>query len=444
MSFAIDEVASRIGAIRFDDLPDHVVRKVEIAILNYIAGSLLGFDSPVSFAEKRMWDFLCCMDGGCTIIGHEGKYGVLAAASVNATMGQYIFQEDCHEQSISHPGVGIIPAVLAVAQQYHLSGEKVIEAVVCGYEAQGLIGRGLVLDGFALNGLRPASVVGVFGSSAAVAVLLGLNPGLIATSLSIAGNLAAGVMEFSNTGTDDICIQNCYVAKNGIQAAFEAKNGLKGAPSIIDGRFGLSHAFLHGKDFDTTVFWGKHFEIEDTFVKRYPFCGHVLLVAQAITDICQRYRPVPSDIDKVEVRVSHMGKTFPGCDNPGPFSGIVSAMMSHQFAVASAIINGKPDEESVRKYSDSAITALAKRISILEDKNSKAQVTVYMTDGAVLSSVQHDVDYLSDDEVIERMRKNGKRCFSDERIEKIISLVLELDQLDDVGKAFGLLESETA
>lgn len=446
MSFAIDKVASLVGGIKFEELPGHVIKKAKIALLNYIAGAMLGFDSTPSLSERNVWNSLCGNGGGCTIIGHSGKYGMLAAASVNATMGQYVFQEDCHERSISHPGVGIIPAVIAVSQNYHLDGKKIIEAIISGYEAQGLIGRGLILSGFARNGLRPASIVGVFGSAAATAVLLGLSSDLISESLSIAGNLSSGVMEFSKTGTDDICIQNCYIAKNGIQSAFEAKYGLKGSASILDGQFGLAHALNDGNEFDASVFCKDYFEIEDTFIKRYPFCGHVLLVAQAITDICQKHEIDSLNVDKIEIEVGSLGKTFPGCDNPGPYPGVVSAMMSHQFAVASTIVLGKNDWELVMGYSDPAIEMLAKKISVMSNDKFTyepgAVVTVYLKDGSVFYSSQKDICYLSDEEVVERMQKNGRRCFSAARIEKIIDMVLNLDQIEDACKTFDLLELE--
>lgn len=443
------KLANRLESISFDKLPAATTHKTKTAILNYIGGSLPGADAEITMAEKALWAGQGCT-GCCTVIGHRGKTAPLAAAAINATMGQVFLQEDCHERTISHPGVIVIPVVLALGQALHASGRQVIEAVVAGYEGQGRIGKGLIRPGFPENGLRPASYVGPFGSASAAAKLLGLSAEKIRDAISVAGNTCAGVMEFSVSGTEDICIQNCYSAKNGLMSALEAKNGLRGAPSILEGRFGLGMALN-----DTACDWSAMgeadaYEIDDTFIKIYPGCGHVLPTAQAAMDLVTRYGVTAKDVKRAIVGTKAGGKSFPGCDNPGPFAGTISAMMSHQFMVAAALCTGNVDIAAVKRFADPAINEMAARVEVVVDdevnsfghEKSGGRLTLELHDGRTLSSYQDDTIPQSDEGVTQRMVVNGRPYFSDARVAEILDKARRMEELADICELMDLLEPD--
>lgn len=441
------KLAQRLDKISFDAIPEATVHKAKMAILNYIGGSLPGAKAKAVEAEKALWKGWGAA-GDCPVLGSREKLSPIAAAAVNAMMGQVFLQEDCHESSISHPGVIVIPTALALAHSMHLDGRALIEGVVCGYEGQGRIGRCLIRPGFPRNGLRPAACVGPFGSVSAAAKLLGLDAGGIRDAISIAGNSCSGVMECTVFGSDDMCIQNCYSAKNGIQAAFEAKYGLHGAYTILEGRFGLGMA-LNNCRCDWSILGGDdYFEIDDTFIKIYPGCGHVLPTAQAAVELVKKHGLRAEDVERVEVGTRAVGKSFPGCDNPGPFEGHISAMMSHQFMVGAALCRGNVDVAAVKNYADPAIYEMAQRVSVSVDSEvdalpeSGGRVTMYLRDGRVFESFQHETLPQSDKGVIERMRANGAEFYSPGRLEKIISTVMELEKLRDVSELSALLEPD--
>ena len=344
------QLSKRLEAIRYDQLPEETVKKAKITILNFFGGSLAGADASLTMAEKAVWKSQGC-SGDCVILGSKGKTSALAAASVNALMGQIFLLEDCHENTISHPGVVVIPIALALGQSLKADGKQLIEAVVAGYESIGRIGGVLIAPGFPNNGLRPASTMAPFGGAAAAAKLMGLPAEGICDALSIAGNTASGVMEFVNSGTPDICLQNCFAAKSSLMAAMLADDGIKASPTILDGRFGLGRAF-NGRmlDWSPALADRPGYMIDESFIKRYPGCGHVLATAQSAAALVKRYEIDPSNIEKVTVGVSKGAKEFPGVDHAGPFSGTISAMMSHQFMVASTFIHGEVSVNTVKMY----------------------------------------------------------------------------------------------
>lgn len=441
------KLAERLERISYDMLPQETIEKTKTAILNYVGGSLPGTGAPAALAEKQLWEAMPA-PGPCTVLGRRGRYAPLAAASINAMMGQVFLQEDCHERSISHPGVIVIPTALALAQSLHLSGRELIAGVVCGYEGQGKIGRCLIRPGFPRNGLRPAACVGPFGSVSTAAKLLGLDKNGIRDAISIAGNTCSGVMECTISGSDDMCIQNCYSVKNGMMSAFEAKYGLHGAHTILEGKFGLGRA-LNNMDCDWSILGEDDgFEIDDTFIKIYPGCGHVLPTAQAAVELVRTYCLKPEDVDHAVVGTKSAGKSFPGCDNRGPFEGRISAMMSHQFMVGAALCTGDVSISTVKNFADPAILEAAKRVEVVIDpevdglETCGGRVTLFLRDGSVVSSFQEDTLPQSVGGVERRMRENGAAFYSDSRIEQILSQAHELEKLDDVAVFAKLLEPD--
>jgi 2-methylcitrate dehydratase PrpD len=377
----------------------------------------------------------------------------LAAAAVNAAMGQVFLQEDCHEASLSHPGVAVIPVVLAVGQAKKASGRAVAEAVVSGYEAQGRIGKCLMTPEFPQNGLRPASFFAPFGAAAGAARMLGLDAEGMLRALSIAANTAAGVMEFVNVGTPDICVQNCFAAKNGMTAACMAANGLSGARTILEGRFGLGSALPGGACNRDALTARGGYEIDETFIKVHPGCGHVLPTAQAAESLVRRGLFDPREVERVTVGVSKGGGTFPGVDNGGPYTGTISAMMSHQFMVSAAFVRGAVGIPAVKAFADPEINAFARKVFVILDEEVErasrshrvgARVTATLKDGRTVSAYQEDTPAQTREGVVTRVKDFGRAYFSDARLEKILDAAARLPELRDINALMDLFEPDLA
>lgn len=98
-----------------------------------------------------MWDSFGST-GPCSVLGMSGSYSVIAAAAINAAMGEIYLSEDMHNPTSSHPGMLVIPVAMAYGESVGASGKRVIEAIVAGYEAMGRIGAALLGPDFANNG----------------------------------------------------------------------------------------------------------------------------------------------------------------------------------------------------------------------------------------------------------------------------------------------------
>jgi len=446
------ELGKLLESIQYSELPDKTIAKAKTAILNFFGGSLAGADAPLVKAGRAAWESQNC-GGACVILGHEGKTSPMAAASINALMGQIYLLEDCHEQTLSHPGVAVIPVVMALGQSLNIGGRQIIEAIVAGYESMGRIGSVLITPGFPDFGLRPASIMAPFGGAAAAAKVLGLTAEGISNALSIAGNSVSGVMEFVNSGTFDICIQNSFAATNSIMAAMLAAGGIAASPTILDGWFGLGRA-LNRKELDWKGALAEQpcqYMIDETFIKRFPGCGHVLATAQAATSLVQRYKIEPEKIEKVLVGVSRRAKEFPGVDYAGPYAGPISAMMSHQFMVASALVHGEISVNTVKMYDHPEVARVARKIFVEIDEGidkafpqkTGARLHVYLKSGYIISDFQEDLNPLRMDEVIQRFRYYAQGFLGESRINEIIEKTLTIESLKSINSLMDLLAVNT-
>ena len=159
------ELGKRLEAIQYDQLPEKTIEKAKTAILNFFGGCLAGADDALTMAEKAVWESQNC-SGDCVILGHKGKTSPMAAASVNSLMGQIFLLEDCHENTISHPGVVVIPIVMALGQSLNASGKQIVEAIVVGYEYWS-DREGAYCSEFSDFWLTAASTMAPFGGAAA-------------------------------------------------------------------------------------------------------------------------------------------------------------------------------------------------------------------------------------------------------------------------------------
>src|SRR6185437_8396516 len=118
-------------------------------------------------------------------------------------LGHGLVREDMHTGSVSHLGVVIFPALLALAHGKKISGRDFILAAICGYETGAAIGRA-VMDRETVRRFRPTGVTGPLGAAVAGAKLRGLSEDAMVSALGLAANTTAGLNEWPGPGADDM------------------------------------------------------------------------------------------------------------------------------------------------------------------------------------------------------------------------------------------------
>lgn len=113
---------------------------------------------------------------------------VINAALAGGMLAHADETDDSHAASLTHPGCGIVPAALAMAESRKAGGTALLRAVALGYD----IGTraSLALGGHALadTGRDTHSIGTMFGAAAAAGSLAGFNADQARHLLSYMGN----------------------------------------------------------------------------------------------------------------------------------------------------------------------------------------------------------------------------------------------------------------
>ena len=163
------------------------LEKIRICLLDFLTCALESRDLPISVQAIR---FAAQEAGAAPLLFTDHAVPVPQAAFANAVMGHGLVREDMHTGSVSHLGVVIWPTLLALAARRPVSGRRLVEAAILGYELGGRFGRAIISPDFARS-FRPTGFTGPLAAALAGAHLLALDEEETTSALSLATSNAA-------------------------------------------------------------------------------------------------------------------------------------------------------------------------------------------------------------------------------------------------------------
>ena len=239
-----EHMADGLCALEPGALPREVETKAKLCLADFLACAFSSRELPwckqaISLAVGNSGELAA---RGASILGTGHVVSTHDAAFANAVLGHGLVRDDMHLGSVSHLGVVVLPALLALAERRRVSGKRLLAAIACGYEAGGKLGRA-VLDIDVAKIFRPTGITGAFAASAAGAKLLDLEPAELTNALGLAANSAAGYNEWAATGGSEMFFHPGFAARNAVSAVELAAHGAHASPTALDGRAGMLAAF---------------------------------------------------------------------------------------------------------------------------------------------------------------------------------------------------------
>ena len=314
---------------------------------------------------------------------------------------------------------------------------------------------------FHKRGFHPTAICGIFGGTAAVVRLGELRRAKrSASALGIAGSFAGGLFAYLEDGTATKPMHAAWAAHGAVLAARLAALGAEGPPSVLEGRFGLYHAFLGAErgeiDIDGQLAdLGERWETPRIAYKPYPAChfmhGSLGATASLLGDVS------PDEIEDVVVTIPEAGvslvlepadaKTAPRTEYEGKFS--------LQYSTAAMLVHGRVGLQTYTEeaLADPATLELAKRVRY-ETKDYPTYpaafpggVRIRTRDGRTLEA---DFPYqqggpenpMSADEVRAKFRENAAPRAVPDAVDDLEAAVLGLDEQENVRSVFPLLAGE--
>ena len=304
------QLAERIAAFRYQDLPPDVVTHAKLYLLDTL-GAMLVASAPKYPASRIIMKFVSEL-GGVTessLVGQGRKTSCVNAALANGTLGYYCDVEPHHVGAILHGLAVVVPASLAVGEKQRADGKRLLAAMVLGVEVAARVSY--AFDPVALydRGFHPSAVCGAFGAAAAAGHLFRLNPERQAVALGLAMQQACGLLAWANDPTEHSRPLNPgLAARNGVTAACLARLGFGGPPTPFEGKYDAFTAFSGSANPDALLEgWGEHFHLPEFAYKLYSSCAFTHPGLDALLGLAADEKLAAADVERIVLRFPKNG-----------------------------------------------------------------------------------------------------------------------------------------
>jgi 2-methylcitrate dehydratase PrpD len=362
------ELLRFVHGLRLKDIPADVVDGAKACLLDALGCGLFGSGQPWSriLADEVLAD---ASAGDSTVIGRAHTVSAPAAALCNGTAIHGFELDDLIAESIIHPAACVIPAALAAAEAVDASGDRLIEAIVAGYEVMHRVGLALGVEP-ARRGFHTTSLVAPVACAVAAGKVMNLTVDQVLSAVGLACSTASGIKSFA-AGHGGGMVKRLHLGRSaeaGVRMAQLAGRDFQGPPMALDSRFGLLEVFGgEGAQPDKmTRALGQSWAMRDVWFKVYPICGWIQSVVQLVLEL-RGARPLTTDaVAAVEVGVSRYAAQNNG--EPAPVD-TMGAQYSIPYCVAAALIGDPRDPArfQAEAINDPVARQLARRVNIVID-----------------------------------------------------------------------------
>ncbi len=390
----IEQIAEKIVAIRYSDLPKEAVGWAKAAILDTVGVTLAGASEDCARIVERVLAAESAGGGDCLIFGGDRRVPPLVAALVNGTAAHALDFDDVSNSLGGHPSAPILPALFALAETQDCDGRAFIAAYVAGFETETRIARGVHFHHYE-KGWHPTATLGVFGATAACCHLMRLSAAQTAQALAIAASFASGIK--ANFGTMTKPLHVGHTARNGLFAALLARDGYTADNRALEHPQGFLMVYNGEGNFDADAIlkdWGNPYDVTrpGPAFKQYPCCGSTHPALDALLALRGEHAMPADTVVRIDSwthprRLAHTNR-------PDPKTGL-DAKFSVQYCLARAALQGEVRLEDFEgdAYDDPSVRTLMTRIhaaphpdaGTANEEALGAEVRVTFADGEVIA-----------------------------------------------------------
>src|SRR6202051_1580279 len=290
------KLSTYMADARNTELPEKVVQDAKHHILDTIAAMVSGSELPPGHDAIQ---FARTYGGGqkvATVVASKILCGPIDAAFANGELAHADESDDDYTAGGAHPGCAVVPAALALGEEFQISGAHFLRAVTLGYD----IGMRAykTLKGGVLT--ETHNLVGTMGAAAASGCVAGLDVQQMRWLLDYATQQAgAGI----GTWRDDLeHIEKGFLfgamgARNGVTAALLVRSGWTGMNDVLAGPQNFIKSYAPKADPAKLIEdLGKRYEVSLTSIKAWTTGGPILSLLDAIVNLRKQRAFEASDV----------------------------------------------------------------------------------------------------------------------------------------------------
>ena len=449
MASLSQSMASFIHRLDTARMPPEIVEKARVCLLNGYGMGLNCHDTPYAPVARAA---ALAMDGeqrdGATLLGDGRKTSIGGAALANAALFHGRAQEDTC--GAAHFGTILIPLLTALIETRDYPIDRLIPALVAGYEAGGLLEQAFA-GSTTPAGFRSTALYGSLAAAAATGKLMALDERRLSAALANAASFSGGLLQSFAEGTDEWRYQVGVVSKAGWLAAELAQAGSIAAAQAFEGKAGFARVFARSDcDADPLASTlGRDWAIFRVTFKPFPVCAFNQTPVTAALALKEKLGG--AGLRGVRVRMNPYETGYAGMDAVGPFDSISGTLMSIPFCIATTLIYGVPDMKRMTTYDDPKVNELIGRIRLVTDagvRTLSAVIEANTTDGRTVVQNQQMTakDYAYDRATVSKMiRRIGNEqdvpATAFDRIETFVDR-WPASSFDEVLKSFAMIEAK--
>lgn len=435
------QIAAFVTTLSLDTVPATVTEKARACLLNAYGMGLNGHATAFAPVARRMALAMGGeVPGGALLLGDGRRTSLAGALVANGALFHGRAQEDTC--GAAHFGTVLVPLLTALVEMRGYPLERLIPALIAGYEAGGLLEAAFAAQ-TTPAGFRATATYGAVAAAAAASRLMELDAAATASAIAAAASFTGGVLQSFADGTDEWRYQPGIVAHNGLVAAELARAGAVAAPHALEGKAGLVRAFARidtAPDLASAL--GRDWAMLRVTFKPYPVCAFnqtPVTAALAVRETLKDARP-----GAIRVRMNPYETGYAGMDARGPFASISGTLMSIPFCIATTLVHGVPTTRHMTTYDDPAVADLIARTTLITDPSVPVLSAVIEVDTAAGTLVHEQrmtpADYAYDRRTLSALlrRIGAEEGVPDKAFDRVEAFVagLPAGRIEDVVEAF--------
>lgn len=452
VSNEIKELANYICSFRLEELPQPVLNAVKGCVLDNLGAALGAAKTKELLLIRSVYDSTVGSGGGYAsyVWGDGTPENVSVALLINGMMAHELELDDVHTASKSHIGAVVVPTAWTLADALGSSGPEFLEAVTVGYEVMSRVGMGMDVASNRKRGWHATGIVGTFGSAAAAAKILKLDPEQTANALGLAGTQSSGLWAFLTEGASCKKLHTGRAAVNGFDSCLLARGGMTGAKHILDAPDGgLYQAVSDSFQIDRVCAeLGTRYEVLAVDKKPYPCCRTTHSGIDGALSL-RKSGLRAENIDHVTVETYEIGVLQCGAEKYPETA--VEAKFSIRYTCAAAFVKGRvtQSEFSGEALHNSEIMRIARATDVVSSQKYSerypqrwgCQVSVVCKDGTKLVCSVDDMSGsasvpLSPEQEHSKFTGLAEPLFGAEKAEALYQEITGLERLPRLPKLY--------
>lgn len=301
--------------------------------------------------------------GDLPLPGYDGQRAAADHAYLCGTAAHGLELDDGYREGSVHPGVAVVPALLAEALTQKVSGRDLLVALAVGYEACCVLAATLH-PALRDRGFHPTSTVGPLAAALAVARLRGFDAGVTERALGLAASEAGGLFAFLGGGGEVKRLHGGIAARGGLMAARLAEAGVTAPEGILERPSGYAMAFggVAPGEFALALPPVADWRMTGCYIKPHACCRHLQPAMEAMIAARDKLGVTAEEVTAVEVETYSIAAAHAGTG----WGDMATAQLSFPYVLAQGLYKGRATlaDFDMAARGEGLAEALAPRIAI--------------------------------------------------------------------------------